>query len=352
MGASELALEDIDGDLAAGRLTGEVTFRRIADGVAAHGRLALADVDAAAILPGEGRAAVAGRLALQVEVDGSGLSPAALLGSLTGTGTATLTAGEIAGFDPKAFDVVIGAVDQGLAIDAAKVRDIVTAALDRGSLRVARADGAFSIAAGQARLSTSILRGEGADLSMTGHFDLAERLIDARLTFSGPAPEGSNAGRPDVHLAVRGPLGATQRTIDVTALSAWLTLRAVDREAKRIDAMEAAARDAAISPIIAPPQIAPGVAPTETAPPRRPAAPIRPEASAVPPRDPAPALPPPIDIRPAPTPSGSPARPKASGSATPNPAATRPSAPARPPPEVPPAAQERSIFDRLFGPQR
>lgn len=369
MGAGEMALEDIDGDLAAGRLTGEVTFRRIADGVAAHGRLALADVDAAAVLAGEGRAAVAGRLALQVEVDGAGLSPAALLGSLTGTGTATLTAGEIAGFDPRTFDVVIGAVDQGLAIDAAKVRDIVTAALDRGSLRVAHADGAFSVAAGQVRLTTSILRGEGADLSVSGHFDLAERVLDARLTFSGPPPDGSNAGRPDVHIAVRGPLGATQRTIDVTALSAWLTLRAVDREAKRIDAIEAAARDAAMSPIIAPavpgatpapqpPQAAPRVAPPEPAP-RRPAGtPIRPEASAVPPREPAPALPPPIDIRPAPNPSASPARPKASGSpppnpaGSPNPAAARPSTPARPPPDVPPAAQERSLFDRLFGPQR
>src|SRR5262249_22747306 len=41
LGEAEIALEDIDGELAGGRLTGAATFRRIGDGVAMHGRLAL-----------------------------------------------------------------------------------------------------------------------------------------------------------------------------------------------------------------------------------------------------------------------------------------------------------------------
>jgi uncharacterized protein involved in outer membrane biogenesis len=370
-GDAEIALEDVEGDLAAGRLTGAMTFRRIADGVATHASLALADADAAAMLPGDGRAAISGRLTLQVEADGTGLSPAALLGSLTGTGTATLTAGEIAGFDPEAFSTVIHAFDQESSIDAAKVRDIAAAALDRGSLRVARADGAFSIAAGEVRLSTIILHGEGADLSASGRFDLAGQSLEGRVTFAGPAPAGSTAGRPEVYMAVRGPLGATHRTIDVTALSAWLTLRAVDREARRIDAIEGAAREAnnpsgqppaptgttaptsppaptgAVTP--APPPAAVRPAPPEQA--KRPAAPpARPEASVTPGRELAPALPPPINIRPSPSASGSPARQKASGSAA-SPSASRQNTPARPPVDAP-AAQEPSIFDRLFGSQR
>src|SRR5262249_18501431 len=48
MGNGEIAFEDIDGELASGHLTGAVSFRRLGDGVAMHGRLALADADAAA----------------------------------------------------------------------------------------------------------------------------------------------------------------------------------------------------------------------------------------------------------------------------------------------------------------
>ncbi|HML14286.1 MAG TPA: AsmA family protein, partial [Xanthobacteraceae bacterium] len=154
LGNGEIALDDIDGELAGGRLTGAVTLRRVGDGVAMHGRLALAEADAAALLPGEGRAAVAGKLTVQVEADATGRSPATLVGSLAGTGTASLAAADIPGFDPDAFNAVIHAVDEETTIDAAKVRDIAAAALDRGSLRVPRADAAFTIAAGDLRLST------------------------------------------------------------------------------------------------------------------------------------------------------------------------------------------------------
>ncbi|HYS49298.1 MAG TPA: AsmA family protein [Xanthobacteraceae bacterium] len=359
----EMALEDIEGELAAGRVAGAVSFRRLAEGLAAHVRLALVDVDAAAVVPGDGRPALSGRLALQVEADGTGLSPATLMGSLAGSGSATLTAGEIAGFDPKAFDVVMRAVDQGMAINGPKFKEVVEAALDRGNLRVARADGALSIAAGQMRLSTTIMRGEGADLTATGSVDLADRHLDARLAFSGGTAEGAG-GRPDVHAIVRGPITTARRTIDITALSAWLTLRSVERETRRIDAIEADVRDAAVgatgepasSPPLAPARptpAAPRATPVEPSRIRPPAAPAgRPEASALPPATPSPALsspalPPPIDIRPAQNPAGSTARPRAPGA--PNGSGPRRDTQAAPA-EAP--APSRSILDRLFGPQR
>jgi large subunit ribosomal protein L24 len=354
MGEGEVALEDVDGALAAGRLTGAMSFRRVGDGVAMHGRLALVEADAAALLPGDGRG-VAGKLSVQVEADATGRSPAALIGSLAGTGTLSLTAGEIAGFDPETFNAVIRAVDQETTIDAAKVRDITAAALDRGSLRVARADAAFTIAAGDLRLSTAILHGDGADLSATGHFNLADRQLDSRLTFSAPAPAGSSAGRPEVYVTVRGPLGTTQRTIDATTLSAWLTLRAVDREARRIDALEAGRAPALVPSETPPPATGTAIAPpptpaiappqSSTPPPRRPAAPSRPEASAAP-GTAAPALPPPINIRPPASANAPQPRPKAPGASAAQPKA----APARAAPEPP--AEERTLLERLFGSQR
>jgi uncharacterized protein involved in outer membrane biogenesis len=376
--AGEIAFEDVDGELAGGRLAGAVTFRRIGEGVAMHGRLALTEAEAAALLPGEGRAGVAGKVSLQVETDATGRSPAALIGSLAGTGTISIAGADIAGFDADAFNVVIRAVDEETTIDAAKVRDIMAAALERGTLRVNRADAAFTIAAGDVRLSTAIFHGAGADLNATGHFNLADRQLDARLTFAAAAPAGSAGGRPEVYVTVRGPLGATQRAIDATTLSAWLTLRAVDREARRIDALEAGRApslvpteappaqtgtvaapppasatppavppSAAATPPAAPPSAAatPPAARPAAPPPRRPAPARRPEAS-VAPGTAAPALPPPINIRPPASATGTPPRPKAPGAAV---APAKP-APARAPVEAPP--EERSVFERLFGSQR
>ena len=352
IGKGEIAFEDIDGELAAGRLSGAVNFRRVGDGIAMHGRLALADADAAALLPADERT-IAGKVSLQVEADATGRSPAAVIGSLAGTGTVGLAEGAIAGLNPDAFNAVIRAVGQETTIDAAKVRDVTAAALDRGSLQVARADAAFTIAAGDVRLSTAILHGEGADLSATGHLNLADRQLDTRLTFSAPAPLGSSAGRPEVYVAFHGPLGATQRTVDATTFSAWLTLRAVDREARRIDALEAG-RAAPLAPsgtppaptgsALVPPPAPPAPQPSAPAP-RRPAAPTWPEASAAP-GSAAPALPPPINIRPPASANGSQPRPKAPAAAPAQPKAAPARAASEPPPE------ERSLLERLFGSQR
>jgi uncharacterized protein involved in outer membrane biogenesis len=360
LGDGEIALDDIDGELAGGRLTGAVTFRRVGDGIAMHSRLALAEADTAVLLAGNGRATVAGKVSAQLETDATGRSLAALIGSLAGTGTVSLAGADIAGFDPDAFNAVIRAVGDETTIDAAKVRDLMAAALERGSLRVERADAAFTIASGDMRLSTAILHGEGADLNATGHFSLADRQLDARLTFSAPAPVGTSGGRPEVYVTVRGPLGATQRAIDATTLSAWLTLRAVDREARRIDALEAArvptpapnevppvptgtaATPPAPAGTTAVPPPAPPASRPVAPPPRRTSPPSRPEASAAP-GTAAPALPPPINIRPPASASGTPARPKA-------PAAPAKTAPARAPAETP--AEERSLLERLVGSQR
>ena len=132
-------------------------------------------------LPGEGRPVITGRLGLQAELEGSGLSPASLIGSLSGAGTITLEDAQISGLDPKAFNAAIRAVDQGLAIDAPKIRDIVATVLDGGALAVPRLDAPVAINAGQARIGQTIVYGQGADLSFAAGADLADGSIDARL---------------------------------------------------------------------------------------------------------------------------------------------------------------------------
>jgi len=358
-GESELALQGIDGSIAGGRVAGDLTFLRRADGLAARGRVRLAGANAAELLPGEG--SLSGRLTLDVTAEGTGMSPVALVGSLGGNGTFTLENAQAVRLDPAAFDTVIRAVDQGLPIDAIRVRDRMDAALASGGLAVTLAEGAIVINAGQARLSNATVRAQRGDLAVSGSVNLAEGALDARLTLFGAGGAGAPANtRPEIGIALKGPVDTPKRTIDVAALASWLALRAVEQQSKKLDVLEG--RAPVPPPIPAAVNVNTKIAPIQNAPATDPAVPkaadternaARPVArtqpatpSAPKPKPAAPAaeglqaLPPPIDIRPAPTPRAPRTQPGAAATQGAPAQAQKPAtAPARP----------RSLSEILFG---
>jgi large subunit ribosomal protein L24 len=349
-GESQLALQVSDGSLAGGRIAGELIFLREGEALIARTGLRLAGANAGDLLPGDGL--LSGRLTVDVTAEGTGMSPIALVGSLGGSGSFTLENAKLARLDPGAFDAVIRAVDQGLPIDVTKVRDRMDSALAGGGLSVALAEGAITINAGQARLSNTMVRAQGADLAVAGGVNLSEGVLDARLTFSGVA--GASApgdSRPEILVALKGPANAPKRTIDVAALASWLALRAVDQQSKKLDLLEGresppppaspppAAPTADVPTGSAPIQNAPAAAPaavlTEPEPPRtRPVLPTPPKPRPTVPT--AEQVPPPIDIRPAPAAPRAPRQPGTVG--------TQGAARAAPAPAAP-----RSLSEILFG---
>ncbi len=260
LGKDEFILDDVSGDVAGGRLAGRLSFRAAPDGLKANVKIALTNVDAATVLPAGARPPVSGSLGLAAEATGTGLSPVALIGSLQGSGKITLADGQLSGLDPRAFDAVTRAVDLGLPIDGTRIGDVVQKALDGGQLSVKHAEGTIAISTGQMRLSNVAVDSKDADLSVSGSIDLSDGLIDARMVLSG---SGRAAGaRPDIFMALQGSSAAPSRSIDVSALTGWLTLRAVENQTRQLRAIESQ-----------PP---------------------------LPKREQAPALPPPIDITPVP----------------------------------------------------
>ena len=91
------------------------------------------------------------------------MSAVALVGSLSGGGTFKLENARVVRLDPTAFDTVIRAVDQGLPIDAVRIRDHAWAPRSRAACSVPLAEGAITIEAGQARLSGTTVRAQRAD---------------------------------------------------------------------------------------------------------------------------------------------------------------------------------------------
>jgi hypothetical protein len=167
-----------------------------------------------------------------------------LIGSLEGAGTVALRDGNIARFDPAAFDVVTRAVDQGLPIDATRIGDRMEAALAEGGLPVSLAEASVTAAMGQLRLVDPVVHAKGAEFAPAGSIDLTQSAIDANLILSGPlVADASTGSHPDISVRLKGPLDAPRRMLDVAALANWLALRAVDQKAKRVEALEQAAHE-------------------------------------------------------------------------------------------------------------
>jgi large subunit ribosomal protein L24 len=300
---SELTVADLDGALAGGRVAGTLSFGRGAGGITTRSSVRITNADLAELLPGDGRGPLSGRVTFNVELEGTGRSPAALVGALQGAGTFSLQDGRILRLDPNAFAAVMRSVDLGLPIDTTRIRDRLESTLGNGALAIPLAEGEIVLGAGQAQLRNTMMRGGGADLAISGNVALNDSIMDGRLTLKGPEGAGGPANsRPELTIVLKGPVDAPKRTLDVAALTNWLALRAVDQQTKRIDALESG-REAPANPYAAdpptataPPAAAPGAAPQRPAPARRRTA-TTPGRTPPPTAGQAPAVPPPLDLR-------------------------------------------------------
>ncbi|MFN3657114.1 MAG: AsmA-like C-terminal region-containing protein [Pseudolabrys sp.] len=239
----EMVFDDVAGALDGGRLAGRLALQASGGGIKARAKFALSNADAASVLAAGARPAVTGTLGLSAEIEGSGLSPVALVGSLHGTGKISLADGQLAALDPRAFETVTRAVDQGLVIDQTRIGDIVRRTLASGQLTIKRGEGVLAFNAGQVRLANVIAESRDADLALSGTLDLIDGSLDGRMVLSGKS-EAANT-HPDIHMALKGPFAAPVRSIDVSALTGWLTLRAVENQTRKLKAAEREAEEAA-----------------------------------------------------------------------------------------------------------
>ncbi|MEW6148687.1 MAG: AsmA-like C-terminal region-containing protein [Pseudomonadota bacterium] len=325
-----LALDALKGSVGGGEMSASFDARNGAAGLALNARIELGNVDAAALryrdlgLP-------KGRASVQMALTSQGRSVAALAGALAGNGTVTLESAEIAGLNPRAFEIAIRASDGGQVSDDNRLRQLVEPVLSAGRIAVPSAQIPFTIRDGRLRVGATPLEAKNARAIISGGYDIPADQADIRASLT-PIMTGLSGAPPEIQLFAAGPPDRLSRTIDVTPLSSWLAVRTIDRETRRLDAIErgepppaTAALPTLVSPEIAPeqppasvplpgqdprrapakPRTEPKAAPTPKAPQAAPAAPSPPLAS----QHVAP-LPPPIDVKPAPGPAPAKPRPK------------------------------------------
>lgn len=336
-----LALDSLKGGLGGGEMSASLDARNGTNGLALSARIELANVDAAALRYRD-LALPKGRASVHMALTSQGRSVAALTGALAGNGTVTLESAEISGLNPRAFEIAIRASDGGQVSDDNRLRQLVEPALSAAPIAVASAQIPFTIRDGRLRVGATPLEAKNARAIVSGGYDIPADQADIRASLT-PIMTGLSGAPPEIQLFAAGPPDKLNRTVDLAPLSSWLAVRTIDRETRRLDAIErgepppaTAALPTLVSPDPVPepslsdvplpgrdprrappskPKVEHRAAPTPRAPQAAPAAPSPPLTS--PPLTSPPLasqqvapLPPPIEVRPAPGPPPAKPRPK------------------------------------------
>lgn len=256
-----LAIQALKGRIGGGEARAELDLRRTADGLALSGDVQLDGVDGAA-LRYRGLAMPAGKASMRMTWAAQGRSVAALTGALTGSGTLTIDGARIAGLNPDAFDVAIKASDAAKTMNEDQLRRIVASELQRGHLAVKQAQIPFLLRDGRLSVGATTLDADQARAVVSGGYDVVADQVDIRANLTSRVTEKTN-GPPQLEIFAVGTPDALAPTIDVSGLSSWLALRAIDRETRRLDAISRG--EAAPSPPVTtpPPSAAPEVAKPE-----------------------------------------------------------------------------------------
>jgi large subunit ribosomal protein L24 len=259
-----LTFDALKGTIGGGEASASIDAKPGANGIALNANVQFKGVDGAA-LHYRGLAMPSGRASLQMTLAAQGRSTSALSGALSGNGTVTLESAAISGLDPRAFEIAIHASDAGQATDDTRLRQLVDPVLAAGALLVASAQIPFTIRDGRLRVAATTLDAGSAHAIVSGGYDIPADQADVRATVA-LAADSFATGRPEIQLFAVGSPDRLDRTVDVSALSSWLAVRAIDRETKRLDSIERGEAPQTVPASIPPPAAAqpPAAAPFAT----------------------------------------------------------------------------------------
>lgn len=235
-GAS-VSLTKMKGGLAGGEASGDITIRQGADGVTLDVRAALDNADGAQ-LRYKSLAMPGGKVSLKLALASTGRSAAALEGAVAGEGVLTIADAKVAGLDPQVFDAALAAVEgqPGVRLSEDKLRDLVEWQMQKGTWSAKLVQAPFVAKDGRIRVSAVSIDGGASTATLSGGYDIPGGQYDLRVSVIGKPP--AYPGNPEVLALIGGVPAKASTTVDISGLSSWLAVRAIERETQRLEALQ------------------------------------------------------------------------------------------------------------------
>jgi hypothetical protein len=220
-GRSEFVIDDLAGEIAGGKISGTLRFADTAPR-AVEVRLDIADAKLSELLVSStARGVVRGTLVLGA----GGNTRDALLASLSGQGTISVSGFELDQAEPAAVAAVFAASANSAPEDAAIERALATM-FARGTLKLMKLESQIVVANGIFRADQFRAKSAATELSASAVVNLPKKYFDGAIAMETP---GDSTIRPGAIIRWQGPLDAPERKTDARALITAITLRAIER---------------------------------------------------------------------------------------------------------------------------
>lgn len=238
----KIELNQLSGQLADGNFSGHAELGNIDGNAYLRTQMKVTGATLATAFWKHGNKPAASALSnLTFALDTTGNSAVKMLEGATGSGTLGLTDLSVRGLNGKVFHPILETADgvEG-ELTEASLKPAVSLLLLDGATGIGKLDIPFNIAGGKLRAAN--IAGSNAELAFEGETDIGLLAGDIAaaitLTFK-PGEEALTGAEPSVRLSWEGPLAAPRRTVDITALTGFLSLRKFEQERRRVEILQA-----------------------------------------------------------------------------------------------------------------
>jgi uncharacterized protein involved in outer membrane biogenesis len=238
----ELQLNDMKGVWDGGQLGGNLLFTNAGGTGFFQTKLSLSDADLAGVVwPRDGAPVANGKFGLSLSTEASGKTMMEIASSLNGSGELRLGDTSVRGLNLAILAPLLSATDPMQdQVNAGKVHPIVETLLNNGEAKLPPMAIPFNVTDGVLRVQNVGVANELAKITGDAQIGLPQERINASLNIAlSPGADAVSGSEPALRLDFSGLLASPGRTVDVSDITSFLSLRAFERERRRVERLQA-----------------------------------------------------------------------------------------------------------------
>jgi uncharacterized protein involved in outer membrane biogenesis len=242
-GPGTVALEDATGQFAGGAASGALSLTA-GDGQAfLRGTFKVKGADAGKLSwrTGDDKPMLSGNADATMAIESSGANMLQIAGQLSGSGSITMGALQMNGFNGGALPAILAAADKIEGeIDAARVANMAGPIVVKGQTAVSGVTLPFSISNGRVHIQNAVAETPDVRLGFDGTVSAIDGSIRAALHAAfKPGNDAVAGAEPALDMRFGGTLSSPAASIEATELANFLSLRAFERERRKADLLQA-----------------------------------------------------------------------------------------------------------------
>lgn len=206
-----LRLDQFSGVLGTGSVSGNLTFDTTADPPAMTVQAQLAGATITGPVADASLELLSGRADASLRLQANGYSPSAIVATLGGRATLTVTDGSLSGLD--LFRLKL-AVEKS---DPKSIEAVAVDALSGGATGFERLDVVADVAHGDLTLDRAVLSAVTGETRASGNMNLASQSLDVRIAVQPAVPSP-----PELAVRLTGPIDHPKRSVELAGLARWM----------------------------------------------------------------------------------------------------------------------------------